>query len=223
MNGLLQRIRRRRPEDPAAHSEPPAAPAGSEPEALTAPATPSFRHRGRLRRRLRYLRRVRELGYRDVGGLVFDLRRFGRDEPGLVNAKLDALTAVDAELRGLEDALADHQDVVELREPGVGACTRCAALHASDAHFCSACGLNVSGATGAVVAPGTPIAPDAGAVTAAQAPGQPEPAVDAAPSTPDGAPALEPAPPAGHGAPAMDPDEQPTTVSGRVAPAGEAP
>ena len=154
MNGLLQRIRRRRPEDPAALPEQPAAPAGTEPEIPDAPATPSFRLRGRLRRRLRYLRRARELGYRDVGGLVFDLRRFGRDEPGLVAAKLDALTAVDAELRELEASLADHQSVTELREPGVGACTRCAALHSSDARFCSACGLNLSAAKEAVVAPG---------------------------------------------------------------------
>lgn len=157
MNGLLQRIRRRRPEDPAARPEQPAAPAGTEPEIPDAAATPSFRHRGRLRRRLRYLRRARELGYRDVGGLVFDLRRFGRDEPALVSAKLDALTVVDAELRGLEDALADHRAVIELREPGVGACGRCAALHASDARFCSACGSNLSAAGQAVVvAPGTP-------------------------------------------------------------------
>ena len=32
------------------------------------PDSPSFRQRGRLRRRLRYLRRVRELGFRDLGG-----------------------------------------------------------------------------------------------------------------------------------------------------------
>jgi len=208
MNGPLQRIRRRRAEEPAGPPEPPTVPAGTEPEALAAPAPPSFRHRGRLRRRLRYLRRVRELGYRDVGGLIFDLRRFRRDEPGLVAAKLEALGAVDAELRGLEDALGDHRPVAELREPGVGACPRCAALHASDARYCSACGLDLRAAPkAAVTAPGAPIpvvtdpapqtaaGPDAGAVTVA----------------PDG---QAPQPPGER----ADPAEQPTQVVAPVAP-----
>jgi len=200
MTGLLQRIRRRPAEEPADGPKPPAHPAGTEPEGPDAPATPSFRHRGQLRRRLRYLRRVRELGYRDVGGLVFDLRRFGRDEPGLVSAKLDALTAVDAELRGLEDALGDRQAVTELREPGVGACVRCASLHASDARFCSSCGLDLGAAKGVVLAPGAPIA------------------LDGAPADPTG----QPAPPGGD-EPVAAAIEQPTTVTAPVPPTGTTP
>src|SRR3954452_24486128 len=59
---------------PTTGPEETAAPAGAE----ATPSGPSFRDRGKLRRRLRYLRRVRELGFRDLGGLVFDLDRFGR-------------------------------------------------------------------------------------------------------------------------------------------------
>ena len=212
MIGPLHRIRRRGAKEPAGPPVSPAVPAGTEPESLAAPAPPSFRHRGRLRRRLRYLRRVRELGYRDVGGLIFDLRRFGRDEPGLVAAKLEALTAVDTELRGLEDALGNHRPVAELREPGVGACPRCAALHASDARFCSACGMDLRAAPkAAVTAPGTPI------------PIAEHPAPETAPGTnatldagavavaPDG---QAPPTPGGPG----DPAEQPTQVVAPVVP-----
>jgi len=212
MNGPLQRIRRRRAEEPAGSPEPPAVPAGTEPEALAAPAPPSFRHRGRLRRRLRYLRRVRELGYRDVGGLVFDLRRFGRDEPRLVAAKLETLTAVDTELRGLEDALGDQRPVAELREPGVGACPRCAALHASDARFCSACGMDLRAAPKvAVPAPGT-------SIPIAEHPA-PETAAGTNATLDAGAAAVAPvgqAPPTPGGP--GDPAEQPTQVVAPVVP-----
>jgi hypothetical protein len=112
-----------------------------------APARPSFRDRGRLRRRLRYLRRVRELGFRDLGGLVFDLHRFGERRDELVLGKLQALDGVDRELRALERVLDDRRDVVELREPGIAGCPRCGALHGTDARFCPACGVQFGGAT----------------------------------------------------------------------------
>ena len=100
----------------------------------------SFRDRGKLRRRLRYLRRVRELGFRDLGGLVFDLDRFGRERPDLVELKLAGLRSIDAELRTLETALDDERPVEELSEPGISACAHCGALHGSEARFCPACG-----------------------------------------------------------------------------------
>ena len=108
-------------------------------------SAPSFQDRSRLRRRLRFLRRARELGFRDVGGLIFDMRRFGRNRPDLLDAKLDALLAVDAELRALERVLDDRRSIHELREPGISACARCGALHASEANFCPQCGLQISG------------------------------------------------------------------------------
>lgn len=134
-------------EPPAAVLEDPAAgvadgvPAGAEiGGGQPAAGTPRFRERGRLRRRLRYLRRVRELGFRDLGGLVFDLDRFGRERPDLVRAKLDALRSIDGELRAIEVALDDARPYEELREAGVSACATCGALHGSEARFCPACG-----------------------------------------------------------------------------------
>jgi hypothetical protein len=111
-------------------------PAGAE----LAPSGPSFRDRGRLRRRLRYLRRVRELGFRDLGGLVFDLDRFAKEKPELVRAKLDALGAIDTELRILEAALGDERPVEELQEPGIASCAHCGTIHGSEARFCPNCG-----------------------------------------------------------------------------------
>jgi hypothetical protein len=146
----------------------PAAPSAELPADLPrpeaqAPEGPSFRDRGRYRRRLRYLRRVRELGFRDLGGLMHDLHRFGRDGTRLVEGKLAALDVVDRELRTLERALADQRPYTELQEAGVAACPRCAALHATDARFCSSCGLGLRGplAIGGVAAPPAAAAPPA--------------------------------------------------------------
>jgi hypothetical protein len=132
---------------PAVPAPPPSEPlpAGLAPEDV-APSRPSFRDRGRLRRRLRYLRRVRELGFRDLGGLVFDLHRFVRRNDELVLGKLAALDAVDRELRAIERVLDERRDIVELREPGISACPRCGTLHGSDARYCPSCGLALSGA-----------------------------------------------------------------------------
>ena len=120
----------------------PDVPAGQE----SAPARTSFRERGRLRRRLRYLRRVRELGFRDLGGLVFDQHKFARVNEQLVQGKLAALTSVDGELRAIEHALGDRRPITELREPGISVCPRCGALHGSEARYCPSCGVPVHGA-----------------------------------------------------------------------------
>lgn len=122
--------------------QPAALPAGVE---IETERRVGFRDRGRYRRRLRYLRRVRELGFRDLGGLVFDLHRFGREGQELVRSKLQALEQVDGELRALERALDERRDILELREPGIAACQRCGALHGSDARFCPSCGVPFSG------------------------------------------------------------------------------
>ncbi len=106
-----------------------------------APPTPGFGERGRMRRRARFLRKARELAYRDLGGLVFDLHRFGQRNDPLVLAKLATLREIDTELRGLEDGLRDHRPVTVLREVGIAACPRCAAIHGSDDRFCPGCGL----------------------------------------------------------------------------------
>jgi hypothetical protein len=131
-------------------------------------ASPGFRERARIRRRLRYLRRLRELAFRDLGGLVFDLHRFGRERPDLVAQKLDGLSTVDRELRALETALGDRRAITELREPGVAACPRCQTLHGTDANFCPGCGTALRGA---VVRDAAPVS-----VTPAEAPAPAPPA-----------------------------------------------
>src|ERR687887_228786 len=85
----------------------PPVPAGAGPADPPPPPKPTLRHRGRLRRPLRFPRRVRELGFRDLGGLVFDQHKFHRQNAELVRGKVAALAAVDAELRALEEALHD--------------------------------------------------------------------------------------------------------------------
>jgi hypothetical protein len=164
----------------------------------------SFRDRGKLRRRLQYLRRARELAFRDVGGLVFDMRRFGRDRPDLVEAKLAALGAVDQELRALERVLDDRRPIHELHEPGLSSCARCGALHASEDSFCPRCGLQIGGPQamgevgGAIAAPPQAPAAPVEQPTAATVIAPPEP--------PAPAPAQAPA------APAQPPDAQQTEI-----------
>jgi len=171
--------------------------AGAPAQVVDPGGTASFRDRGKLRRRLQYLRRARELAFRDVGGLVFDMRRFGRDRPDLVEAKLTALAAVDQELRALERVLGDRRPIHELREPGLSSCPRCGALHASEDHFCPRCGLQIGGPQamgevgGAIAAPPQAPPPPVEQPTTAIAPGSP----------------AAPAPAPGH-----PPDAQPTEI-----------
>ena len=175
----------------------PAPPAEDPPAA----ASPGFAERTRMRRRLRYLRRLRELAFRDLGGLVFDLHRFGRQRDELVTGKLDALAAIDAELRTLESALHDRRTLHELREPGIAACPRCATLHGSDANFCPGCGTPLRGtvlrSAGALsIGPADePAASQPAASTPMPAPESPPPG-DAAPASVERRDDAPPAPPA---------------------------
>ena len=140
------------PTDPtmeqAAGQAPATTPPGTEPapeqarsESEQAPQTPGFGERGRMRRRARFLRKARELAYRDLGGLVFDLHRFGQRNDQLVLAKLATLRQIDTEVRELEGVLRERRPVTVLREVGIAACPRCAAIHGSDDRFCPGCGL----------------------------------------------------------------------------------
>ncbi len=101
----------------------------------------SFLSRGRARRRARFLRKARELAYRDLGGLVFNLHRFGQRNDALVLAKLTTLEHIDGELRAIERAIGEHEPLTVLREAGITACARCAAIHSSEDRFCPNCGL----------------------------------------------------------------------------------
>jgi hypothetical protein len=94
-----------------------------------------------VRRRVRYLRKLRELQLRDLGGFALEQRRLGRERPELMRAKLEAAADTDRELRALEHALNERLPLRELREPGIGgACEACGAVHGSGDRYCSWCG-----------------------------------------------------------------------------------
>src|SRR3954463_4256687 len=99
--------------EPTAPAEQPVVVAEAPVAADTVPGdeTPGFIERGKLRRRLRFVRRARELALRDLGGLIFDLHRFGRERTDLVDQKLAALATLDSEMRALETLLDDHPAV----------------------------------------------------------------------------------------------------------------
>jgi hypothetical protein len=170
-------------------------PAGDTPE-LSPPLR--GRARGRARRRLRYLRQLRDLQLRDVGGLVFDLYRFGEQREALVRGKLDAIIATDKEIGTLELSLGlTPRRILEVRQPGVGGvCAGCGAFHASDARFCSTCGVELTVATAAAAADRARQAMDewydAEAAPAPAPASVPEPVVTAETET---APVAEAAPP----------------------------
>ena len=158
---------------------------------------PGFRSRGRARRRARFLRRARELAYRDLGGLVYNLHRFGQRNDPLVLAKLNTLTLIDNELRTIETTLAERRPITVLREAGITACPRCAAIHGSEDRFCPNCGLPMSRHADLPIAgapAGSPPAADAGAPQphagppAAPAPAPASPPVAAPPAAAPHAP-----------------------------------
>ena len=146
---------RRRPDAPAPFAAPvpppvriePVAdlPAGLDPDELAAAPGTSAR-RGKLRRRIAYLRAARELLLRDLGGFMYEVHRTAHDveheaHRRLRETKLARLTRVDTELHELEYRLDDVRRQVVVREPGVGGeCAHCGELYASSAHYCSNCG-----------------------------------------------------------------------------------
>jgi hypothetical protein len=128
---------------PPALAADPDRPAGLD-ERATAAQPPTGR-RGRLRRRLRYLRRARELMLRDLGGLVYEVHRTGGGDfgahRGVLDGKLERLVILDSESGAIEQALGAPRSETVVFEPGVGGtCDVCGELYASAARFCSRCG-----------------------------------------------------------------------------------
>jgi hypothetical protein len=122
-------------------------PAGVDPGQLA--AAPTSARRGRLRRRVRYLRAVREILLRDLGGFYYEAQRSEQGADGhrrLLDAKAARLATLDAELQELEARLGDPRSQTVLREPGIGGtCPQCGELYASNARFCSRCGAPLGG------------------------------------------------------------------------------
>ena len=177
--------------------------------------SPGFQSRGRARRRARFLRKARELAYRDLGGLVFNLHRFGQRNDALVLAKLTTLGHIDAELRAIEGALEERRSITVLREAGITACPRCAAIHGSEDSFCPNCGLSLGRHVDLPIAGATP-----GQPAPAPAPGASSPLPVAptppATATPTPAPALDSS--LAHPAPAVSkpPEDHGVTVIERA-------
>src|SRR4051812_14366548 len=119
-------------------------PAGQEPPAEGAPPLPTTAERGSMRKRARRLTRLREVQLRELGALVVEMRRLGRENPDLLARKAGDLLALDEELRGLRGALGGRETVEQVVAAGVaGTCRRCDTLMASDDRFCPHCGLAV--------------------------------------------------------------------------------
>ncbi len=181
----------------------PAVDASAEQGAHAGSGGPGFGERGRMRRRLRFLRKARELAYRDLGGLVFEMQRLGERRDELAAAKLATLAAIDTELRALEGALGDRRALTILRESGIAACPRCAAIHGSDDRFCPSCGLAMERraerpiAVAAPAGPGASVGAAAGATAATAAPPMVPAAPPSAPAAPS-APRTPAASPAGY-------------------------
>jgi hypothetical protein len=201
-------------------------PADGELAAPTGP--PGFGARGRMRRRARFLRKARELAYRDLGGLVFNLHRFGQRNDALVIAKLSTLSHIDGELRTLETALQERQAVTVMREAGIAACPRCAAIHGSDDRFCPNCGLAMDrraerpvGSAPATATAGPPPTPPATPAATPAPTSTPAPASTPAPTStpsPTPAPASTPA-----SVPAPAPASAPATTPAPPSPADAGP
>jgi hypothetical protein len=113
----------------------------------------SFIQRAVIRRRVRFLRRRRELALYDLGGFLFESHRLSEPREDLLDEKLVALSALDDELAVLQRALDLHEELAVLHEPGISACPQCGTLHDSAANFCPHCGLAVGGHAGFGPAP----------------------------------------------------------------------
>jgi hypothetical protein len=174
---------------------------------------------------VRFLRKARELAYRDLGGLVFNLHRFGQRNDALVLAKLTTLDHIDTELRAIEDSLGERQPVTVLREAGITACPRCTAIHASEDNFCPNCGMpmnrRVDLPVGFQAAAGAPAAPSPVAPAPTPAAAQPSPSPVA--PAPSAAPAQIPPSPNPAASPATPRSPQPSAAPSSERPAGRSP
>jgi hypothetical protein len=121
--------------------------AEGEPPAEPAPPRLTFRRKAALRRRARSLEVRRAELLRDLGGLVFELSRAGRERPDLVHGKLVAVQHATAELDEIAAELGGRAGDRPAFAPGLGGeCPSCAAVHGAEDAYCSVCGTDLRGA-----------------------------------------------------------------------------
>jgi hypothetical protein len=130
--------------------EPPAEAEGGvagETDTVVVPAVAAtgFMQRAVIRRRVRFLRRRRELALHDLGGFAFESHRLGQPREELLAQKLSAIGELDDELAALQDALGQHEELALLREPGISSCPQCSTIHDSAARYCPTCGRPTAG------------------------------------------------------------------------------
>ena len=114
---------------------------GTEPSTKT-----GSRERGRMRRRLRELRRLREALLLELGALVLEAHRHDRDDTPVIKHKAAEAAAVDAEARALADALDTDAGIDTVVAAGIaGPCPTCGTLTSTAARFCSTCGTALDG------------------------------------------------------------------------------
>src|SRR4051812_272810 len=146
-------------------------PAGIERGAdAVAPSGP--RERARLRRRLRELRRLREAQLLELGALVLEAHKHGRDDSPVIKSKAAEAAATDTEVRAVADALETGGGLDTIISAGIaGPCPTCGTLASTAARFCVTCGTPLDGRPDAAPradqteTPETPVA-DARAVDA---------------------------------------------------------
>ena len=104
------------------------------------------RERGRMRRRLRELRRLREAQLTELGALVLEAHKHNRDDSPVIRTKAAEAAATDAEARALAEALGSDAGLDTVIAAGIaGPCPTCGTLASTAARFCSTCGTPLDG------------------------------------------------------------------------------
>jgi hypothetical protein len=137
---------------------------GSDLEAST-----GSRERGRMRRRLRELRRLREAQLMELGALVLEAHRHDRDDSPVIKRKAAEAAAIDNEARALAKALDTDAGLDTVVAAGIaGPCPTCGALASTAARFCSTCGTALDGRPNPERAPDEPEVHDDGTTQAVE-------------------------------------------------------
>jgi hypothetical protein len=120
-------------------------PAGIDRGAAAVAPTGS-RERGRMRRRLRELRRLREAQLLELGALVLEAHRHGRDDSPVIKTKAIEAAATDDEARAVAQALDADAGLETIVTAGIaGPCPTCGTLASTAWRFCSTCGTPLDG------------------------------------------------------------------------------